>query len=91
MELYERNGVWCFDHNGKRHKFVTRREAEHAMREVFHPEPDPIPVPEVEELVVEEVEAAPPPMSIEEAMRAAEAPVREYETMEEAIAAEDVE
>ena len=30
-------------------------------------------------------------MSIEEAMRAAEAPVREYETMEEAIAAEDVE
>ena len=45
----------------------------------------------VEELVFEEVEAAPPPMSIEEAMRAAEAPVREYETMEEAIAAEDVE
>ena len=64
MEIYERNGVWCFDHDGKRHKFVTRREAEHAMRGVFHEEPAPEPVPEPA--------PEPAPMSIEEAMRAAE-------------------
>lgn len=44
MEIYERNGVWCFDHNGKRNKFVTKGEAEHAYRVAFPPKPAPAPV-----------------------------------------------
>ena len=43
MEIYERNGVWCFDKDGQRHKFVTKGEAEHAYRVAFPPKPAPAP------------------------------------------------
>ena len=44
MEIYERNGVWCFDKDGQRHKFVTKGEAEHAYRVAFPPKPAAAPV-----------------------------------------------
>ena len=47
MDIYERNGVWCFDKDGKRHKFVTKKEAEHSYAAAFPPKPDPKPAPKV--------------------------------------------
>jgi len=45
MNIYERNGVWCFDKDGKRHKFVAKEEAERAYAAAFPPKPAPKPAP----------------------------------------------
>lgn len=44
-KIYLRNGVWVFEKDGKRHKFVDKGAAERAYARAFPPKPAPKPAP----------------------------------------------